>query len=426
MPYFLLLCFYLTIKDHSYIIIKYNRLNKVGDFMLNKNMLALGTASSAIRQLFEYGKARKAEIGEDNVYDFSIGNPSVPTPKSVDETIKNLINNEDSVLLHGYTSAPGDLNVRTKIANYIQEKSGVKATAANIYMTCGAAASLTITLNALANDGDEIILLAPFFPEYRVFAQKAGFKCVVVNCREPDFQIDIETLKNAINKNTKAIIINSPNNPTGVVFNEETILALSNLLNQKETELGKDIFLISDEPYRELVYGGVDVPYVQKYYSNTIVCYSFSKSLSLPGERIGYIYVSPNCKDSDLVFAAVCGAGRALGYVCAPSMLQKVVAENLGNTADLSIYNKNREILYNALTEYGYTAVNPDGAFYLFVKSPEKDAAAFADKAKKYELLLVPSDSFGMGGYVRISYCVSTAQIENSLPSFKALIKEYK
>lgn len=394
--------------------------------MLNKKMLGLGTASSAIRQLFEYGKARKAEIGEDKVFDFSIGNPSVPAPKSVDDTIKNLIETTDSVLLHGYTSAPGDMEVRAKIAAYLADNSGVEATAANIYMTCGAAASLTITLNAIANDGDEVILLAPFFPEYRVFAEKAGLKCVVVNCREPDFQIDIAALEKAININTKAIIINSPNNPTGVVFNEETIIALAELLNKKQQEFGKEIFLISDEPYRELVYGDVTVPYPQKYYNNTIVCYSFSKSLSLPGERIGYVYVSPRCKESSLVFAAVCGAGRALGFVCAPSMLQRVVAENLGKTADVSIYNRNREILYNALTEYGYTAVKPDGAFYLFVKAPESDAAEFAEKAKKHELLLVPSDSFGMGGYVRISYCVSTKQIENSLPAFKALIEEYK
>ncbi len=394
--------------------------------MLNKKMLQLGTASSAIRQLFEYGKARKAQIGEDKVFDFSIGNPSVPAPKSVDDTIKKLIDNEDSVLLHGYTSAPGDMAVRTKIADYIKETSGVKATAANIYMTCGAAASLTITLSALANEGDEVILLAPFFPEYRVFAEKAGFKCVVVNCREPDFQIDIPALEKAINKNTKAIIINSPNNPTGVVFSEETIIELTSLLNKKQQEYSKEIFLISDEPYRELVYGGVEVPFPAKYYNNTIVCYSFSKSLSLPGERIGYIFVSPNCCEASLVFAAVCGAGRALGFVCAPSMLQRVVAENLGKTADVGIYNKNRELLYNALTSYGYTAVKPDGAFYLFVKSPEADAAAFAEKAKKYELLLVPSDSFGMGGYVRISYCVSTEQIGNSLPAFKKLIEEYK
>lgn len=393
--------------------------------MLNKKMLELGTASSAIRQLFEYGKSRKAEIGEDKVFDFSIGNPSVPAPKSVDETIKSLIENEDSVLLHGYTSAPGDLTVRTKIARYIKETSGVNASEKNIYMTCGAAASLTITLTALANDGDEVILLAPFFPEYRVFAERAGFKCVCVPCREPDFQIDTNTLRKAINQNTKAIIINSPNNPTGVVFSEQTIIELANLLNEKQLQYGKEIFLISDEPYRELVYGGVEVPYPARYYSNTIVCYSFSKSLSLPGERIGYIFVSPDCKDSSLVFAAVCGAGRALGFVCAPSMLQRVVAENLGKTADINIYNKNRELLYNALTQYGYTAVMPDGAFYLFVKALEADAAAFAERAKKYELLLVPSDSFGMGGYVRISYCVSTKQIENSLPAFKALYEEY-
>ena len=394
--------------------------------MLNEKMLKLGTESSAIRQLFEYGKARKAEIGEDKVYDFSLGNPSIPAPARLDSTIKYLLENENSVLLHGYTSAPGDMGVRTKIAEYIKKSSGVEAAAENIYMTCGAAASLTITLTALANEGDEVILLAPFFPEYRVFAEKAGFKCVIVNCSEGDFQIDIEALQSAITEKTKAIIINSPNNPTGVVFSEENIKALAQLLNKKQQEYKKEIFLISDEPYRELVYGDVTVPFPAKYYSNTVVCYSFSKSLSLPGERIGYIFVSPQCKDSKLVFAAVCGAGRALGFVCAPSMLQRVVAENLGKTADVSIYNKNRELLYNALTSYGYEAVKPDGAFYLFVKALEPDAAAFAERAKKHELLLVPSDSFGMGGYIRISYCVSTKQIEDSLPAFKALIEEYK
>ncbi|MBE6728745.1 MAG: pyridoxal phosphate-dependent aminotransferase [Ruminococcaceae bacterium] len=393
--------------------------------MLNEKMVKLGTESSAIRQLFEYGKQRKAEIGDDKVFDFSIGNPSVPAPESVNETIRELIEKEDSVLLHGYTSAPGDMAVRTKIANYIKETSGIEAEASNIYMTCGAAASLTVTLTAIANEGDEVILLAPFFPEYRVFAEKAGFKCVVVNCREGDFQIDIPVLEKAINKNTKAIIINSPNNPTGVVFSEETIISLAELLNRKQEELGKEIFLISDEPYRELVYGDVSVPYPANYYNNTVVCYSFSKSLSLPGERIGYIFVSPRCKDSAFVFAAVCGAGRALGFVCAPSMLQRVVAENLGKTANINVYNTNRELLYNALTEYGYTAVKPDGAFYLFVKALESDAAAFAEEAKKQELLLVPSDSFGMGGYVRISYCVSTEQIKASLPAFKKLYEEY-
>ncbi len=394
--------------------------------MLNEKMLKLGTESSAIRQLFEYGKQRKAEIGADKVYDFSLGNPSVPAPDCVNDTIKRLIDTEDSVMLHGYTSAPGDMGVREKIAAYIKETSGVNASASNIYMTCGAAASLTVSLTAIANEGDEVILLAPFFPEYRVFAERAGLKCVVVPCREPDFQIDIKALEKAINKNTKAIIINSPNNPTGVVFSEETIIELTSLLNKKQEEFGKEIFLISDEPYRELVYGDVFVPYPAKYYDNTIVCYSFSKSLSLPGERIGYIFVSPLCKDSVLTFAAICGAGRALGFVCAPSMLQRVVAENLGKTADVSIYNKNRELLYNTLTQYGYTAVKPDGAFYLFIKALEPDAAAFAERAKKHELLLVPSDSFGMGGYVRISYCVSTEQIENSLPAFKRLYEEYK
>jgi aspartate aminotransferase len=292
-------------------------------------------------------------------------------------------------------------------------------------MTCGAAASLTICLNALCNSGDEVIALAPFFPEYRVFAEKAGAKLVVAKCRESDFQIDFDVLEKSITKNTKAIIVNSPNNPTGVVLSKETIEELAKLLNKKQAEYGTNIFIICDEPYRELAYG-VEVPYIPRFYDNTIVCYSYSKSLSLPGERIGYIFVAPNVINKNKVYAAVCGAGRALGFVCAPSLLQFTVKDCVDLTSDVSVYKKNRDLLYNSLTEYGYTAAKPDGAFYLFIKSPEADANAFCERAKKYELLLVPSDSFGFEGYVRISYCVSTEQIEKSLPSFKALIEEYK
>ncbi|MBO5019480.1 MAG: pyridoxal phosphate-dependent aminotransferase [Clostridia bacterium] len=394
--------------------------------MISEKMMGLGKKRSVIREIFEFGNKRRAEIGAENVYDFSLGNPSIPAPDIVNETMKKLVTEMDSVALHGYTSAQGAPAVRKAISDHINSRFNINATPDLLYMTCGAAASLTITLNALVNDGDEVIVLAPFFPEYTVFAEKAGATVKVVKCRETDFQIDFEALSKAVNKNTKAIIVNSPNNPSGVVFNEETIKGLADLLNQKSKEFGTEIYIIADEPYRELVYGDITVPYIPEYYNNTVVCYSYSKSLSLPGERIGYIFVSPKTENCDDVYAAVCGAGRALGFVCAPSLLQYTVAECVGLTGDISAYEKNRNLLYNALTEYGYTAAKPDGAFYLFVKSPEKDAAAFCEKAKKYDILLVPGEGFGCPEYVRISYCVSYEMIEKSLPYFKKLIEEYK
>ena len=393
--------------------------------MINEKMAGLGKKRSVIREIFEYAKLRRAEIGAENVFDFSIGNPSVPTPKRVSDTMSRLIKEKDPVALHGYTSAQGDFTVRQSIAERIESKFDFKADPNLIYMTCGAAASLTISLNALVNAGDEVIVLAPYFPEYRVFVEKAGAKLIEVLCREGDFQIDFALLEKAVTAKTKAIIVNSPNNPTGAVFSKETIIELASLLNKKQAEYGTDIYIISDEPYRELVYD-VSVPYIPKYYNNTLVCYSYSKSLSLPGERIGYIFVSPNAQNSGEVYAAVCGAGRSLGFVCAPSLLQYTVGECVDVTPDLTVYRKNRDLFLNSLTEYGYTVVPPDGAFYLFVKSPEEDAYAFCERAKKYELLLVPSDDFGCKGYVRICYCVGTDQIKRSLPKFKALIEEYK
>lgn len=394
--------------------------------MISEKMTELGTKRSVIREIFEYGRKRKAEIGAENVFDFSLGNPSIPAPYKVREVMSGLINEKDPVLLHGYTSAQGDPEVRKAMADNISSRFNIKADADLIYMTCGAAASLTVTLNAICNNGDEVIVLAPFFPEYKVFIEKAGAKAVVVKCQENDFQIDFDLLNSAITEKTKAIIVNSPNNPSGVVLSEETIISLASLLNKKAEEFGEDIYIIADEPYRELVYGDIKVPYIPEYYNNTIVCYSFSKSLSLPGERIGYIFVSPNVNDCRTLYAAVCGAGRALGFVCAPSLLQYTVAKLVGQTADIEVYKKNRDLLYGALSDYGYTAARPDGAFYLFVKSPEADANAFCERAKKYELLLVPGDDFGYKGYIRISYCVSTEMIEKSLPSFKKLIEEYQ
>ncbi len=393
--------------------------------MLNEKMVGLGSRRSVIREIFEYGKKRKAEIGEENVFDFSLGNPSVPTPAAVTAALERIIKETDPVRLHGYTSAQGDMAVRAKIAESIEKRFGFPANKDLIYMTCGAAASLTVTLNALINSGDEVIIPAPFFPEYRVFAENAGAHVVTVMCREPDFQLDIKAIENAVTEKTKAIIINSPNNPTGAVFSPDTVKALSDMLDKKQAEYGTDIYIIADEPYRELSYGA-EVPYIPKYYANTVVCYSYSKSLSLPGERIGYIFIPESAKDSKKLYAAVCGAGRALGFVCAPSLMQYTVAECTDVLPDISAYKKNRDLLFGALTDYGYEAVPPDGAFYLFVKSPEPDANAFCERAKKYELLLVPSDDFGCKGYVRISYCVTAEQIEKSLPAFKALIEEYK
>jgi len=394
---------------------------------INEKMASLGKVRSVIRDIFEYGNARRREIGAECVYDFSLGNPSVPAPEEVKDALVDLIENFDPVALHGYTSAVGDDAVRSAIADDINKRFGAGITKDDIYMTCGAAASLTVSLGAVVNPGDEVVAIAPFFPEYRVFAEASGATLVVVPADKESFQVDLEAFERAITPKTKAVIINTPNNPTGVVIKKERLTALCDILRAKECEFEKQIFLISDEPYRELVYDdATEVPYVVNEYDDTLICYSFSKSLSLPGERIGYIVVSNRMKNCRDVFAAVCGAGRALGFVCAPSTMQRVVSRCLGKTSDISVYKTNRDLLYDNLTSYGYECVYPDGAFYLFVKAPEEDAGAFCERAKKYELLLVPSDSFGCPGYVRISYCVSTDMIKRSLPAFKALMEEYR
>lgn len=394
--------------------------------MISNEMVKLGTKRSVIRELFEYGKKRAAEIGAENVYDFSIGNPNVPAPECVKEAIVELLNTTDPAVLHGYTSAQGDAEVRTAIADYINERFNTTLTPNHIYMTVGAAASLCISLKALATEGDEFITFAPFFPEYRVFVQSVGAQLKVVPVNTENFQIEFESFKALLSPKTKGIIINSPNNPSGVVYSEETIKELATILEEKSAEYGHPIYLISDEPYREIVYDDITVPYTMNYYKNTLVCYSYSKALSLPGERIGYIAVSDQMENSSEVYAAVCGAGRALGYVCAPSLFQKVIAKCVKATSDINAYKENRDILYNGLTKLGYNCVRPDGAFYLFVQALEEDANAFCEKAKKYELLLVPGDDFGCPGYVRISYCVKQSQIVNSLPAFEKLIAEYK
>ena len=394
--------------------------------MINKKMYELGNKPSDIRSLFEYGKQRKLEIGETNVYDFSLGNPNVPAPSVVNETLINLINSTSPEVLHGYTSGGGDNNVRKQIVNDLNERYNVNLKSDLVYMTVGAAAALTISLNAILNNDDEVIVIAPFFPEYRVFIEKANGKVVVVKSDEKTFKPNLNTLSEAINEKTKAVIINYPNNPTGVVLNNDDLLGLTNLLKEKQNEYNTTIYLISDEPYRELIYIDNPIPFVTKYYDNTIICYSFSKSLSLPGERIGYILVSPSCVDCYYLFKAICGAGRSLGYVCAPSLFQLMIPYCLGKTSDLNVYKENKEILYNALIQYGYEVIKPEGAFYIFMKALGNSSYEFCEQAKKYELLLVPSDSFGYEGYVRISYCVSKQTIINSLDSFKKLIDNYK
>ncbi|MBQ5322291.1 MAG: pyridoxal phosphate-dependent aminotransferase [Oscillospiraceae bacterium] len=388
-------------------------------------MRELGEKRSVIRELFEYGNKRKAEIGAENVFDFSIGNPSVPAPKELSEEICRLLSEENPLSVHGYTSAPGDLSARKAVAENLNERFGTNFGAENLYLTCGAAASLTISLSAVVEEGEEVIIFAPYFPEYTVFIETAGGKPVSVPCKWPDLQMDFEKLSEVLNEKTAAVIINSPNNPSGAVFSEDSIKKLSSILSEAEEKFGRKIYLISDEPYRELVYGKTEVPFVTKYYNDAIICYSWSKSLSLPGERIGYILVSPENPDWKAIYSGICGAGRALGFVCAPSLFQKIIPKCVNMTSDFSVYEKNRDLLYNSLAEMGFEAVKPEGAFYLFLKSPEPDAKAFSEKAKKYEILIVPSDDFGTEGFARISYCVPTEQIERSLQSFKKLAEEY-
>ena len=394
--------------------------------MYNKTMYELGSHRSVIRDLFEFGKKRAAEVGADKVYDFSLGNPNVPAPDGVKEAAERLLAMPDNTVLHGYTSAQGDAEVRKAVADNINARFGAGVSPDLIYMTCGAAASLTITLNALYEDGDEFILLAPFFPEYSVFVKAAGGTPVVVPFDEKTFAPDLSALEKAVTPRTKGIIVNSPNNPSGTVYTRKTLDGIVSLLERKSAEYGRKIVLIADEPYRELVYDDIEVPYLPNLYPDTVVCYSYSKSLSLPGERIGYIAISPRMTEKENVYAAVCGAGRALGYVCAPSMFQRVAAACVNERPDITAYRRNRDLIYSALTEMGYDCVHPDGAFYLFVRSPEPDANAFSERAKPFGLLIVPGDTFGAPGYVRISYCVGRDMIERSLPAFRDLINTYK
>lgn len=392
--------------------------------MVNEKMYLLGSEPSAIRELFAYGLARKVEIGADKVFDFSIGNPSIPAPDAIKQATIELLDGSP-IALHGYTPAQGTPAVRKAIADSISRRFGVDAQPGSIYMTAGAAASLAISINAVSDKGDEFIVITPYFPEYRIWIEAAECTCVEVPARTEDFQLDLAAIETALTPKTRGIIINSPNNPVGVVYSEEILRGLADVLNAKQKEFGTTIYLICDEPYRELVYDGVEVPYAPTIYANTIVCYSYSKSFSLPGERIGYLYVSEAVEDAARVYAAVCGAGRALGFVCAPSLFQGVIERCVDVPTDVEAYAENRKLLTDSLSELGYEYVEPQGAFYLWVKALEPDQEAFTERAKSHELLLVPSTSFGCDGYVRVSYCVDKQTILNSLPAFKALREDY-
>ena len=395
--------------------------------MYSEQCYRLGSNRSAIRELFEYGKQRAAVVGKENVYDFSLGNPTVPAPDCVKESIMELLNTASSIEIHGYTSAQGDAVLRTALAEYYNTNYSTNFHADNFYITCGAAASLCISFRALTESKeDEFVAIAPFFPEYRAFVEGNGATFRVVKPDTKDFQINMEELGATLNEHTKGVIINSPNNPSGVVYSEETIQRLAEILTAKSEEFGHPIFLISDEPYREIVYDDVQVPYVTKYYKDTIVCYSFSKSLSLPGERIGFVLVPDEVTESRKVYLTMCGAARVLGFVCAPSMFQKALIKCLGQVGDIDLYKVNRDLLYRELTEMGYQCVNPQGAFYMFVKAMGGDSRAFCERAKKMDLLLVAADDFGCPGYVRISYCVDKDMIERSMKAFKELAESYK
>lgn len=392
--------------------------------MYNETMYERGNAPSAIRELFAYGMERKAQIGEDKVFDFSIGNPSVPAPDSVAETIRELADMAPAQL-HAYSAAQGLESTRAAIAENLNKRFGTHYTADNLYLTMGAAACLSACFTALIKPGDEIIVIAPYFPEYRIWIEFAGGVCVEVPAREDNFQIDLDALEQAITEKTKAVVINTPNNPVGTVYTRETLEGPADVLVQAEQRFGHDIYLISDEPYRELTYG-VEVPWVPAIYPNTLVCYSWSKSLSLPGDRIGYVLVPNEVHDSREVYLAVCGAGRSLGYICAPVFFQRVIERCVDEPTNVEAYAVNREILTHALDELGYEYIEPDGAFYLWIKALEPDAQAFSNKAKEHELLLVPSDSFGVDGWVRAGYCIDKSTIEHSIPAFAALKADYE
>ncbi len=392
--------------------------------MVNPRMLQLGTNRSCIRELFEYGMRRAAELGPDKVCDFSLGNPSVPSPAGVGETICRLVRESESRALHGYTPAAGAADARAAVAADLNARYGADVQPGELFFTCGAAPALTAALSALAVEGAECLIFAPFFPEYTVFAEAAGMRPVVVPANTEDFQIRAADAAPLLSARTQAVIVNSPNNPSGVIYSEERLRELAALLEEKEREYGHPIYLIADEPYRELVYDGARVPFIPLLYADTLLCYSWSKSLSLPGERIGYVYVPRRAADGEKVFAAVAGAARAAGHVCAPSLMQHVIANCAALRPDIEAYDRNRRTLYEALCSYGYECVRPQGAFYLLIRSPKGSAQEFSDRAKAKDLLIVPCGDFGCPDYLRLGTCVSYETVLRSLPIFKELIEE--
>ena len=393
--------------------------------MLNEQALALGTHRSCIRELFEHGCRRAAEIGRENVFDYSLGNPSIPAPPEVAETIRQLLTDTEPLALHGYTSAVGDFETRQAIARDLNSRYAAEISPGELFLTCGAAPALTAVFKALTTEKAEILAIAPYFPEYKPFVQSVGAVFRVAEPDVPNFQIRLEAVEKRINPHTAAVIVNSPNNPSGVVYTRETLEKLGALLKAKAAQYGHPIYIVADEPYRELTYG-VQAPFIPTIYPDTVVCYSYSKSLSLPGERIGYVYVPAGATDSAQLYAAVAGAARSMGHVCAPSLWQKVIARCAHLRPDLERYDRNRRTLYESLTAMGYEMARPDGAFYLFVKAPGGDAQAFSLEAMKRDLLLVPGDDFGCPGYFRMCYCVDYEMIQRSLPVFQALIEGYK
>ena len=392
--------------------------------MINESLYALGTKPSCIRELFEYGLKQAAIVGKENVFDFSLGNPSVPSPETVIDAFRVLAQNPDTVSVHSYTPARGEGEARAAVAADLTARSGMTIRPDNIFFTCGAAPALVSVLRALSVENSEVAVIAPFFPEYRPFVEFNGSKFVVIPADQEKFQIDFSAMEKALTANTQAIIVNSPNNPSGAIYTRQTLTELAELLTRKSQEYGHPIYIIADEPYRELVYDGAEVPFIPAIYPNTVVCYSYSKSFSLPGERIGYFCVPDCVEDGDRILLAAAGAARVMGHVCAPSLQQKVVGMCATVKPDLSAYDLNRKTLYNALTSYGYQCVFPNGAFYLFVKAPFGTSKEFSNLAKQKNLLIVPGDDFGCPEYFRLSTCVSYEMICKSLPLFEELIKQ--
>ena len=389
--------------------------------MIDESLYQSGTKPSTIFQLFEYGLKQAAIVGRENVYDYSLGTPSVPAPGLVTDTFQRLLDQEDPISLHGYTPAAGALNVRQAIAEDLTDRSGMTIRPQNLFLTCGAAPALLYVLRALAAEQAEVAAITPYFPEYRVYAEACGMRFVPTQADLDQFQINLTSLEDCITPHTQAVIVNSPNNPSGAVYSRETLQKLAEVLARKSKEIGRPIYIIADEPYRELVYDGADVPFIPGIYPDTVVCYSYSKSLSLPGERLGYFCVPDGAADSSRLYTAACAAARMMGHVCAPALQQRVISACTGIRPQLEVYDRNRRTLYDALTSYGYRCVYPSGAFYLFVEAPGGSARAFSGRAKEHNLLVVPGDDFGCPAFFRLSTCVDSDMVERSLPVFQRL-----